>query len=220
MRNPLNFINLTIDHVKARLANSDTFEREIQLLDTVKREIQRLNNLVNSFLEYARPLILKRQKINLVPFLDELVDLIKAKAALAGIHLETEYDSKILIEVDPDLLKTALINIINNSFQAMPEGGFLGIRAAKTGYSENQITENSVQGGYVLIEIEDSGSGIPEDKIDKVFEPFFTTKENGLGLGLPTARRIIEEHGGSLSLRSKVGAGTVVTVKLPAISGN
>ncbi len=215
VRNPLNFINLTIDHVRSKLISlngegNNSFNKEIQLLDTVKREIHRLDGLVNSFLEYARPLTVKKQKIDLKALIEDIVELVKAKAEFMGICISSDYkqlvaevtvEGEITIEADPDLLKTAVINIINNSFQAMPDGGLLSIKV----WCEHR---------NVFVEIADTGSGIPSDKIERVFEPFFTTKEKGIGLGLSTTKRIIEEHGGNISLRSTEGKGTVVTFSL------
>jgi len=207
VRNPLNFINLTIDHVRSKLISlnsegNNSFNKEIQLLDTVKKEIHRLDGLVNSFLEYARPLTVKKQKIDLKALMEDVVELVKAKAEFMGIRISSEYsEGEITIEADPDLLKTAVINIINNSFQAMPDGGFLSIKV----WCDHR---------NVFVEIADTGSGIPSDKIERVFEPFFTTKEKGIGLGLSTTKRIIEEHGGNISLRSTEGKGTVVTFSL------
>ncbi len=214
VRNPLNFMNLTIDHVRSKLISlngegNNSFNKEIQLLDTVKREIHRLDGLVNSFLEYARPLTVKKQRIDLKALMEDIVELVRAKAEFAGIHISSDYkhEREITIEADPDLLKTALINIINNSFQAMPDGGLLSIK---------------VWCDYrnVFVEISDTGSGIPSDKIDRVFEPFFTTKEKGIGLGLSTTKRIIEEHGGNISLRSTEGKGTVVTFSLRTVTSS
>jgi signal transduction histidine kinase len=217
VRNPLNFINLTIDHVRSKLISLDcyfatnsegnnSFNKEIQLLDTVKKEIHRLDGLVNSFLEYARPLTVKKQKIDLKTLMEDVVELVKAKAEFMGIRIISEYsEGEVTIEADPDLLKTAVINIINNSFQAMPDGGLLSIKV----WCDHR---------NVFVEIADTGSGIPSDKIERVFEPFFTTKEKGIGLGLSTTKRIIEEHGGNISLRSTEGKGTLVTFSLRTVT--
>src|SRR5678815_969057 len=97
------------------------------------------------------------------------------------------------------------MNLIVNAIEAMPDGGTLSINS--------KWTEETLQ-----LEITDTGQGIPEDQIKKIFEPFYTTKEQGLGLGMPYAKKIIEEHGGSLSLNSKAGEGTSIRITLPASS--
>ncbi|MCX7793006.1 MAG: ATP-binding protein [Thermodesulfovibrionales bacterium] len=192
VRNPLNFINLTIDHVKTKLLKNSDFIKEAELLEAVKREVHRLDNLVNNFLEYAKPLILKKQRIDTGKLLTEIIELIKAKAEASGIEIITEFSTLPFIDADPDLLKTALMNIIKNAFEAMPEGGTLTLRTG-------------IEADNFYIEISDNGEGIPEDRLTKVFDPFFTTKEKGLGLGLTTTKRIIEEHGGRIFIKSKGG---------------
>lgn len=199
VRNPLNFINLTIDHIKVKLSRSDDFKKEVELLEAVKREVHRLDNLVNNFLEYARPLALKEQQVDMEKLLVEIIELFRAKAEASGIEIRTEFSYMHNLKADPDLLKTALMNIMKNAFEAMPYGGILTI---KTGREAERV----------YIEISDSGEGIPEEYTEKIFDPFFTTKKHGLGLGLSTAKRIIEEHKGTISVKSRQGEGTTVKI--------
>lgn len=201
VRNPLNFINLTIDHVRARLSHDSAFQKEIELLDTVKKEVHRLDGLVNNFLEYARPLRVNKKETNSGVLFREIIDLIRTKADSTGIRLRTDFLSLPSLMIDADLFKTALMNIIRNSFESMPSGGLLSIRT----WDEDK---------NYFIEISDTGEGISEEDLGKVFEPFFTTKQYGLGLGLSTAKRIIEEHGGSISIKSKKGQGTTLGICL------
>lgn len=201
VRNPLNFINLTIDHVRARLSHDSNFQKEIELLDTVKKEVHRLDGLVNNFLEYARPLRVNKNKTDSEILFREIIDLIRTKAYSTGIELRTDFLSLPSLMIDADLFKTALMNIIRNSFESMPSGGSLSIRT----WDEDK---------NFFIEISDTGEGISEEDVGKVFEPFFTTKQYGLGLGLSTAKRIIEEHGGSISIKSQKGQGTTVWICL------
>ncbi len=201
VRNPLNFINLTIDHVRARLSRDNAFQKEIALLDTVKKEVHRLDGLVNNFLEYARPLRVNKRETSSESFFKELIDLIRTKADSTGIQLKTEFLSLPPLIIDADLFKTCLMNIIGNSFESMPSGGLLTIRT----WDEDK---------NYFIEISDTGEGISEEDLGRVFEPFFATKQHGLGLGLSTAKRIIEEHGGSISIKSKKAEGTTVRICL------
>lgn len=202
VRNPLNFINLSIDHIKQKLSSIENFQKEVHLLETVKKEIHRLDNLVSNFLEYAKPLTVKRQPLESAILFEDIIELVKSKAESAGIIIRTEFEMLPAIEGDPDLLKTSIMNIINNSIQAMPDGGELCI---KTWTQDKRF----------FIEIRDSGYGIDKKNLEKVFEPFFTTKPKGLGLGLSTARRIIEEHGGQISIKSAPGKGTSVIIEIP-----
>lgn len=174
-------------------------KKEVELLEAVKREVQRLDNLVNNFFGYARPLALKKQQVDAEKLFGEIVDLFKVKAEAAGIEIRTEFSYMPNLMADPDLLKTAIMNIIKNSFEAMPQGGILTL---KTGREE----------GRAYIEISDTGGGIPEEYMERIFDPFFTTKRSGLGLGLSTTKRIIEEHGGTISVKSRKTEGTTVKI--------
>ena len=109
------------------------------------------------------------------------------------------------LNIDPDLIKTCVFNVVLNAFQAMPDGGTLTI---KTEPAE----------GMLSIIISDTGKGIPEDELPKIFEPFYTTKRNGLGLGLAMTKRVVEEHGGKVNIHSIAGDGSTVVITLPAIN--
>jgi signal transduction histidine kinase len=132
----------------------------------------------------------------------EVVELIRAKADSQKISISQDYGELPSVLVDPELMKTCIYNIVLNAFQSMPEGGGLSIRT-------------SADGSGVRVSISDTGIGVPEENLEKIFEPFFSTKGGGLGLGLATTKRIVEEHGGRISFESKSGEGSVVSVTLP-----
>ncbi|MDA8082636.1 MAG: ATP-binding protein [Nitrospiraceae bacterium] len=204
IRNPLNFISLSIDHIRekyrpAEQGDNDTFN---SLILNIKKEIQRVSKFAESFLEYSRPLELSMQKTDIGALIDDILSLIMAKAQKEGIAIIKEFGVMPELMIDPEFIKTCLYNVILNAFQAMPDGGTLTIRTA-------------VEGSLFSISVEDTGTGIPEDLIGKIFDPFFTTKAKGLGLGLAITRRVIEEHKGKVAFVSRGGKGSTVTIQLP-----
>lgn len=204
IRNPLNFISLSIDHIREKYqpAQAEEARNFDTLVLSIKQEVRRLNRLVSDFLDYGKPLKLNMQSVSASAILNEVVDIIRAKAESEGVTIIEKREFSPVIMLDPELIKTCVLNLVMNSFQAMPEGGTLTIGTEKNG-------------GNLMLSISDTGKGVPKENLSKVFEPFFTTKVNGLGLGLATTKRIIEEHGGKISLQSDNGSGSTVTLSLP-----
>ncbi len=204
IRNPLNFISLSIDHLREKYQPSNTEEAKNfdTLVSSIKEEIRRLNRLVTDFLDYGKPLKLNKQSVSASSILNEVVEIIRAKAESEGVAIIEKRDFAPVLTLDPELMKTCILNIVMNSFQAMPDGGTLSISTEK-------------KDGNLMLSISDTGKGVPKENLSKVFEPFFTTKDNGLGLGLATTKRIIEEHGGKIVLQSDSGSGSTVTLSLP-----
>jgi len=204
IKNPLNFISLSIDLIREKYKPSQGNDQKAfdSLIVNIKNEIQRVSRFAESFLEYGRPLELNRKLTAMGPLLDDVIELVAAKAHTENIEIRKSYPALPELFVDPEFIKTCLYNIILNAFQSMPKGG--------------QVTVNAVaDNGRFLLTIEDTGIGIPEDKISRIFDPFFTTKSTGLGLGLALTKRVIEEHKGKVEIRSAAGKGTAVTVTLP-----
>jgi nitrogen fixation/metabolism regulation signal transduction histidine kinase len=204
IRNPLNFISLSIDHIreKCRPERPERAEEFDSLVLSIKHEIHRLNRLVTDFLDYGKPLRMNMQLANIEGVLNEVVEIIKAKANSDRVGIIRNYGFSPEIRVDPELIKTCILNVVMNAFQAMPGGGTLTIRTER------------IDGKFVL-SVSDTGTGVSKENLPRVFEPFFTTKSNGLGLGLATTKRIIEEHGGKIDLRSERDAGSEVIISLP-----
>lgn len=200
IRNPLNFISLSVDHIMGRTRDSAILE----LLRRIKEEIMRLDSLVGSFLTYGKPLKIILKPVRIAELLEETLSLITAQAEKTGVTIERDYliDPSTTLRLDSELIKACLFNVIQNSFQAMPDGGRL-----RFGLSQ--------EGGCISIDVLDTGKGMDEELSQRVFEPFFTTREEGLGLGLAMTRRIIEEHGGRVSFKSIKGEGSTVTLSLP-----
>ena len=203
IKNPLNFISLSIDLIREKYRPANGGDKNFDsLIANIKSEIQRVSRFAESFLEYGRPLELNRQMTDMERLLNEVVELVSAKAHTENINIRISFDPIPELFIDPEFIKTCLYNIILNAFQAMPMGGTISISA--------QRADNKV----VLV-IGDTGIGIPEDMLSRIFDPFFTTKSSGLGLGLALTKRVIEEHKGKVEIKSSEGSGTAVTLTLP-----
>jgi len=204
IRNPLNYISLCIDHIKAKY----TPEKEEQaanfenLISSIKQEIHRLDKLVTEFLDYGKPLKMNIHYTNIDEILRDVLDIIRAKADSVKISIIEQYDCLPDMMLDVELMKTCVFNLIANAFQAMPEGGTLTVRTAR-------------DNGQFILHISDTGSGISKENMHRIFEPFFTTKTNGLGLGLAITKRIVEEHGGTIEFSSVENQGSRFTMRLP-----
>jgi signal transduction histidine kinase len=209
IRNPLNFINLSIDHLRVAFAPKENASRTSysHILTTIKDELARLNRLVSDFLSYGRPAKLKLKELNARTLIEEVRDLVQAKADEQGVRIIIESPNgasgpvQTRINADPEQIKTCFSNLMINAVQAMTGGGELHV---------------SLHPGdaYLEIRFADTGSGILPENLSQIFEPYFSTKETGIGLGLPLTKKIIEEHGGQIGVSSAVGSGTTFTVRL------
>jgi signal transduction histidine kinase len=230
VRNPLNLINLTVDHLRSRFAPKIPEEREEfnRLTDHVKKEIHRLNEMIEAFLKYGRPLKLKRQAMDVRQLLDEVLDVAERKAAVEKIQVQRDYAAALPeIWADVPYLKTCFLNLVLNAFQSMSSGGRLAVSAQQVNGSVGQpgsasgpdgrstIRPTDSPDGWVEVRFQDTGSGIAPENIPLVFEPYFTTKDVGIGLGLAMTKQIVEEHGGRIELSSEPGQGTLVRLALP-----
>jgi signal transduction histidine kinase len=205
VRNPLNAlqINLQILDQELRALLPDGSAHIYAVLGKISREVSNLDNFVSEFLRYARPPRLNIEQVPVRQVLGDLVMFLGPQFAERKVALRLTVDrTPRLIRADSFQLKLALLNLLLNALQATPPGGSVEIATAR-------------DGGRLSIEIRDSGEGVAPDRIERVFDVFFTTREGGTGLGLPIARRIIDEHGGSLELESTPGRGTVARVLLP-----
>ncbi|MGB9714806.1 MAG: ATP-binding protein [Thermodesulfovibrionales bacterium] len=204
IRNPLNFLSLSIDHLKEKYIPLEVEKKKKfeSLISSIKQEIERIDKLVGSFLDYGKPLRLSFREVNINTLIEEVLTLVQAKADDERIYIEKQYEKLPNLSLDPELVKTCIFNIILNSFQAMSEGGRISVNT--------KATDNKV-----FIIIEDTGSGVSPENISKVFDPFFSTKSSGLGLGLTLTKKVIEEHGGKVDFQSIQDKGSKVTISLP-----
>ena len=230
VRNPLNLINLSIDHLRARFAPTAPADQEEfgRVADHIKQEVHRLNNMIETFLRYGKPLKLDRRPADVRTLLDEVLEVSRQRATSQQVQVVREYAAALPeVWVDAPHLKTCFLNLILNAFQAMPEGGVVTVTAG-AGQSSNGGSADSLLPvprfdtppggnlhGWVEIRIKDTGVGISPEHLPRAFEPYFTTKEVGIGLGLAMTKKIMEEHGGRIDLSSEPGRGTMARLHLP-----
>lgn len=163
-----------------------------------------LNQFVSNVLQYARPFQVHLESVDLIPFMEEIKQLMLADPAWNS-QLSFEIRSSVptlLAPIDPQLFRSALLNLFVNAIQAMPEGGIL-------------VVTLEPEFSWVVIHIKDSGIGIAPENLPKIFSPFFTTKESGNGLGLAEVHKVIQAHQGWIEAQSEVGKGTIFTIKIP-----
>jgi signal transduction histidine kinase len=204
IRNPLNFISLSIDHMREKYSPPDGAEKEKFnfMVSNMKNEIMRVSRFAESFLEYGRPLEINARPSDPAELIESVLELVLARALQENITIERDFEPAPAVFLDPDLIKTCLYNIILNSFQSMQNGGTLVIRT-------------KIVNTKYCISIEDTGEGISGEQLARIFDPFFTTKKTGLGLGLALTRRVVEEHKGKVEVKSREGSGTAVSLLLP-----
>jgi signal transduction histidine kinase len=206
IRNPLNYINLTLDHLRTSLAPSDPQKRASveRLTGQLKKEVQRINTRITEFLKYTRPPSLDMKPLDLRETLRDALSMVEMQAAEGGVETRFVEDGDAPhVLGDREALRSLFTNLIINGMQAMEgRGGRLTVR----------LTSSN---GHARVTITDTGAGIEPEHMDKIFEPYFSTKETGTGLGLAIVRRVVERHDGSISVESLPDGGTTFTVELP-----
>jgi signal transduction histidine kinase len=208
IRNPLNYINLTLDHLRTAFAPEDQKKRETfeRLAQQLKVEVARINTRISEFLNYSRPSALELRPLDLRVEAEDALKMVEVKAAESGIETIVEQAGEVpLVMGDDEALRSIFTNLIINGMQAIDgDGGKLTIKIS---------AEDS--GNVARVEIMDTGHGIAPEDISKVFEPYFSTKDTGTGLGLAIVKKAVDDHGGTISVKSKQGAGTTFTITLP-----
>ena len=185
--------------------------RALQRVQKLQGECQRLVDISNDFLRFARMKELKLEPTDLAKLIEEMIDFFGPTAEAAKIHIKTYIPGDLpRIRVDKELFRQALLNLFLNAEQAMQQGGEITVQAAL------EIHTLPERPREVMLSVIDTGKGMPADVVGKVFQPFFSTKKGGSGLGLPTTRRIIESHQGRIEVQSEVGKWTKFTIWLPA----
>ena len=214
IRNPLAGMAAGIQHLLGKFPEGD--ERH-EALTRIRREGERVSRTIDDILLISRPPRLNLAPCDIAEILSEVVGQYQQKAAAQGIDILTEYAPDLPeLRADGMRLEQVLSNLVVNAIEAMPNGGPLRV-VARGSLGAPQGSE--ADGGYVEVSIEDHGAGIRREDMSKIFDPFFTTKPGGTGLGLPIARRIVQEHRGDLDITSAEGTGTTVVVRLPLARG-
>lgn len=201
VRNPLAGISGAVQILQEEYSAEDP---RTNVLQEILKQIHRLDRLVRDLLVFARPWIARKERHDLAGLARGVVDAARPDPRARGILWKVDAHSACPADVDKELVETALSNVIQNAFEAMPSGGTVSVSC---------VPRN---GGWAQIVIEDNGPGIPETARDKIFQPFFTTKSKGTGLGLSIVKRVMESHGGSVRAEPRPGGGTRVVLEFPA----
>jgi signal transduction histidine kinase len=208
IKNPLNSIGLIIDHFKDRFIPKEkaAADKFLELSENMKLELERLNEIVEGFLRFAKPAVLSRQPTNPNDLIDGTVAVITPEADKQGVQIHRHFDSAVpKIWVDYHSMKQALLNLLINALQAMPEGGELHLFTSIGDHGAEEV----------VISVRDTGCGIPKENLPKLFDPYYTTKARGFGLGLSIVERIAQEHGGRIEVKSELGKGATFTLFFP-----
>jgi len=217
IRNPLAAISGSIQILEGG-AEGDESDEARRLMNIVVRETDRLNALITDFLHFARPAKAKPEPVAIADVLRDMAQLFGSVRPPA-VQLVVDAPPELRVLADDRQLRQLLWNLFLNAVQAMPDGGRLEIRAqraAAQAASGGRRNGNAEGPHWVEIQVADTGTGIPEDVLERIFDPFFTTKKEGSGLGLATVHRIVEGNGGHVRVESAVGRGTRFCVLLPA----
>jgi signal transduction histidine kinase len=203
IRNPLNTIAMGLQRLKVEFQPTDDPQHYSQLTELMLGEVHRLNSIVGQFLSLARPLEIKPEAMSVHDVLHELATLVEGEARQSKVQIQVIAPLTLPpLKADREYLRQTLLNLILNGFQAMPDGGTM-------------ILEADTSNGNMLISVKDTGIGITPENLARIFDPYFTTKTRGSGLGLAIARRIVDAHGGTITVFSEAGQGCRFEIALP-----
>jgi signal transduction histidine kinase len=206
IKNPLSTMTINLQLMKEDWQNGETprEKKSLAKIEVLQREVKRLEEVLNDFLRFARGPKLKLRDVDVNGVLREMIDFIGPEAARRHVHVKCAFDETIgPVRMDRNLVKQALLNVILNAQQAMEESG------------GELIVTTRCDDERAFIDVIDTGCGIAADNLERIFQVYYSTKRTGTGLGLPTARRYVEEHDGTIEVQSEVGRGTRVTIALP-----
>jgi len=216
IKNPLSIIKISLKLVSEDLEGADVtetgkgaektdqrFARALRKIAVIQKETDRLEQILNGFLRYIGKTELEPASVDINSLISDMVDFYSPQCHRHSITVRQGLHNKPLIcRVDADMLKQVILNLFINAQQAMSGGGELIIR---TGRQEKDA----------VIQISDTGSGIVPDRLPNIFDVYYSSRPQGSGLGLPTAKKIIEAHKGTISVDSELGKGTSFTIRLP-----
>ena len=205
IKNPLSVIRMNMELLQEDIEEIDLplARRAVERIETVNRQCQRLDTYLRDFLGFTRLSSLELKAGNLNDQVEQVLDFFSRQAEEQGVQIDRHLDVALpSIKLDSQTLQQALTNLIKNALEAMPNGGQLLVRTFM------------VRKG-VALDIIDTGCGMAANTLLNMFKEFYTSKDGGTGLGLPTAKKIIEAHSGRINVQSEVGVGTRFTVEFP-----
>jgi len=200
VKNPINAIVVHLELLRGKVGGEVTAARHLEIIQS---EIQRLDRVVQTLVDFSRPVELKLVDQDMRAIVSSVLMLASAGLESYNVTVVSQLpDHPVVVKVDADLLKQALLNVVLNGAQAMADGGELSVRLTEDGRS-------------AIIKVQDHGEGIPDEIRPKIFDLYFTTKRDGSGIGLAMTYRILQLHHGQLDVESKVGEGSTFTLSLP-----
>jgi signal transduction histidine kinase len=204
IKNPLSTIKVNLKLITEEvIGDHKESQRWLRKITVVQKETDRLGQILDDFLRYIRKSELQTTRVDVNELLSEMVDFYTPQAEANNVTIRIGlWESPLVCKIDRDMIKQVILNLFINAVQAMPHGGEMIIRT-------RMLAKDAI------IEISDTGCGIESGKIGKIFDAYYTSKSAGSGLGLPTARKIVQAHNGSISVNSQPGRGTSFTVSLP-----
>jgi len=208
VKNPINAMVVHLELLKGKLAaspesNAESLEGAQRHVEILAGEMQRLDRVVQTLADFTRPMELHLSEIDVGEVARSVLELTGAEMTEHKVRWECDAEP-VAVRADDELVRQALLNLMLNGMQAMPEGGLLRVTVRREGDS-------------AVVSVADEGSGIAPELMPRIFELYFTTKPKGSGIGLAMTYRIVQMHGGAMEVESKEGSGTVFTVRLPAI---
>ena len=203
IRNPLTSIKMLVQSGQETADDPNQSSLSTEDLRVIETEIRRMESSLRTFLDFTRPPRLERRPTVVLTMLREVLGLVRGRAAQQNVQVQLEIeDEQIVVLADAEQLRQVVVNLVLNSLDALPRGGTIVISVVN-------------RAGYVEISVHDSGMGISSDMLPNLFQPFSSNKETGLGLGLVISKRIIEDHGGSISAENSATGGAVFSLRLP-----
>lgn len=202
IRNSIHFIGMSVQHLHHKFPPGD---EKREFTGAIMKKIKRLNNVASDLIQFAQPHKPSFQRIDIHTIIDRVLNLVKFKCTVQKVEVYKKYDSTLPeVIIDKELIEQVFINLVDNALWAMPKGGKLTV-----------FTRLLKAKNIIVVEMTDTGCGVSKSDCPCVFDPFFTLREDGLGLGLSIALRIIEEHKGSISMKSQLKRGTTFRIRIP-----
>jgi two-component system sensor histidine kinase HydH len=201
IRNPLSSIKGFATYLRERYKDDP---EDCRITEIMIQEVERLNRVIGQLLEFSRPLVMNKKETPIEPILRHTLKMIEGQAQEKGIAIRTDFPGGIPNTfLDSDKMTQVFLNLTLNALNAMEKGGTLSLTLSR---ADSQT---------IQVDIADTGTGIRKEELNRIFDPYFTTRSSGTGLGLPIAQRIVEAHGGKISVASEPGKGAVFSVLLP-----